>query len=103
MDAVADTGENEGAYRGSSSVHSEASYIGGISDTESGEDEDLALQGHSSAGIRNKKQGESTTVAASLDATGRVAWPQALTTSEACRWDREVNGERRSSLNRQGS
>ena len=42
--------ESEGAYMGSPSAHSEASYIDGISDTESGEDEDLTLHSHRSIG-----------------------------------------------------
>jgi hypothetical protein len=50
VDAIGDTVESKCAYRGSPSVHSETSYIGGISDTESGEDEDLALQSHRSVG-----------------------------------------------------
>jgi len=50
VDAIVDSVESEGAYRGSPSVHLETSYIGGISDTESGEDEDLALQSHRSVG-----------------------------------------------------
>ena len=54
---MADTGESEGAYRGNLSVHSEASYIGGISDTESGEDEDLSLQGHRSVGDNKPTMG----------------------------------------------
>ena len=43
VDTIVDTEESEGAYRGIPSMHSETSYIGEISDTESGEDEDLTL------------------------------------------------------------
>ena len=50
VDAMVDTGKSKRAYRGIPSVHSETSYIGGISDTESGENEDLALQSHRSVG-----------------------------------------------------
>jgi len=42
--------ESARAYRGSPSVHSETSYIGGISDTKSWEDENLTLQSRRSVG-----------------------------------------------------
>jgi len=50
---MAATVDSEGAYRGSPSAHSEASGIGGISDSESGEDEDLTLHSHRSEGDKH--------------------------------------------------
>jgi len=42
--------ESKGAYRRSPSIHSDTSYTGEISDTESGEDDDLILQGQKGVG-----------------------------------------------------
>ena len=105
VDAMVDTVESEGAYRGSPSIYSETSYIGEISDTESGEDEDLALQSDRSVEDNNPKRArmDSTKGVASLDVTGRVAWPQASTPSAACHSGRAVKVERRSSINHHGS
>jgi hypothetical protein len=59
VDAMADTGESEGAYLGSPSIHSETSDIGEISNTDSGEDEDLSLQGAKSVGDTKPQPGSS--------------------------------------------
>ena len=56
-DAMVDTVESEGAYRGSSNIQSNISYIGEISDTESGEDDDLVLQGQKSVHGNKPTQG----------------------------------------------
>jgi len=74
LDAMAATVESEVAHRGSPSAHSEASGIGGISDTESGEDEDLTLHSHRSEGDKRTTGAEgSKGSAVRRDREGSVA------------------------------
>jgi len=74
VDAMAVTVESEVAHRGSPSVHSEASGIGGISDTESGEDEDLTLHSHRGEGDKRTTGAEESKISAvRRDREGSVA------------------------------